>query len=81
MKRKINGCFLYLNRPMKEIQGSLGFWTPRHGFQIHVLESRIFVRGTWISNSIFSWIPDSEAQDSWILRAKFPGSRIPQVRM
>ena len=80
-KEKLMVAFLYLNRPMKEIQGSLGFWIPRHGFRIHVLESRIFVRGTWISYSICSWIPDSKAQDSWIPRAKFPGSRIPQVRM
>ena len=42
---------------MKEIQDSLGFWIPRHGFRIHVLESILFVRGTWIPYSIFSWIP------------------------
>ena len=65
-KKTAMGVLLYSNCPVKEIQDSLAFWIPRHGFRIHVLESRLFVRGTWIPYSIFSWIPDSEVQDSWI---------------
>ena len=57
---------------MKEIQGSLGFWIPRHGFRIHVLESRIFVCGTWISYSIFSWIPDSKVRNPGFHGQNFP---------
>ena len=81
-KKNSNACsFIFKSPHEKESRTVLHFWIPRHGCRIHELEFRLFVRGTWILYSIFSWIPDSEAQDSWIPRAKFPPSRIPQVMM
>ena len=46
----------------------------------HVVDSGLFVRGTWISDCNHYWDPhtlcciqDSKAQDSWFHKQRFPG--------
>ena len=65
--------------PMLGNPGSLGFSIRRRWFrtQVHILDSGLFVNGTWTTDSnlsgipnYLSCIPDSKAQDS-----RFPGSR------
>ena len=61
------------------IKGSLGFWTPRHGFRIPGTGFQIFFSGTWIP--VVSGIPDSKAQDSGFNRQTFPRFWIPHAKM
>ena len=65
--------------PCEGIKGSLGFWTPRHGFRIPGTGSQIFFSGTWIP--VVSGIPDSKAQDSGFNRQTFPRFWIPHTKM
>ena len=68
-------CFV----PCEGIKGSLGFWTPRHGFRIPGTGFQIFFSGTWIP--VVSGIPDSKAQDSGFNRQTFPRFWIPHAKM
>ena len=61
------------------IKGSLGFWTPRHGFRIPGTGFQIFFSGTWIP--VVSGIPDAKAQDSGFNRQTFPRFWIPHAKM
>ena len=65
--------------PCEGIKGSLGFWTPRHGFRIPGTGFQIFFSGTWIP--VVSGIPDSKAQDSGFNRQTFPRFWIPHAKM
>ena len=65
--------------PCEEIKGSLGFWTPRHGFRIPGTGFQIFFSGTWIP--VVSGVPDSKAQDSGFNRQTFPRFWIPHAKM
>ena len=65
--------------PCEGIKGSLGFWTPRHGFRIPGTGFQIFFSGTWIP--VVSVIPDSKAQDSGFNRQTFPRFWIPHAKM
>ena len=65
--------------PYEVIKGSLGFWTPRHGFRIPGTGFQIFFSGTWIP--VVSGIPDSKAQDSGFNRQTFPRFWIPHAKM
>ena len=65
--------------PCEGIKGSLGFWTPRHGFRIPGTGFQIFFSGTWIP--VVSGIPDSKAQDSRFNRQTFPRFWIPHAKM
>ena len=65
--------------PSEGIKGSLGFWTPRHGFRIPGTGFQIFFSGTWIP--VVSGIPDSKAQDSGFNRQTFPRFWIPHAKM
>ena len=65
--------------PCEGIEGSLGFWTPRHGFRIPGTGFQIFFSGTWIP--VVSGIPDSKAQDSGFNRQTFPRFWIPHAKM
>ena len=69
--------------PCKEIQDTLGFWFPRHGYRILGAKFRILCQVNLDSGFqsllgfriFFSCIPDSKAQDSRFHKQKFPGSR------
>ena len=79
MKRKSNGCFFIFKSPHERNPRQsriLDFtpWIPDPCTRVHTL-------CPWNLDSVFYLLLDSEAQDSWIPRAYFPGSRIPQVRM
>ena len=65
--------------PCEGIKGSLGFWTPRHGFRTPGTGFQIFFSGTWIP--VVSGIPDSKAQDSGFNRQTFPRFWIPHAKM
>ena len=65
--------------PCEGIKGSLGFWTPRHGFRIPGTGFQIFFSGTWIP--VVSGVPDSKAQDSGFNRQTFPRLWIPHAKM
>ena len=65
--------------PCEGIKGSLGFWTPRHGFRIPGAGFQIFFSGTWIP--VVSGIPDSKAQDSGFNRQTFPRFWISHAKM
>ena len=65
--------------PCEGIKGSLGFWTPRHGFRIPGTGFQIFFSGTWIP--VVSGVPDSKAQDSGFNRQTFPRFWIPHAKM
>ena len=65
--------------PCEGIQGSLGFWTPRHGFRIPGTGFQIFFSGTWIP--VVSGIPDSKAQDFGFNRQTFPRFWIPHTKI
>ena len=65
--------------PCEGIKGSLGFWTPRHGFRIPGTGFQIFFSGTWIP--VVSGIPDSKAQDSGFHMQKCPRYRIPPAKI
>ena len=65
--------------PCEGIKGSLGFWTPRHGFRIPGTGFQIFFSGTWIP--VVNGIPDSKAQDSGFNRQTFPRFWIPHAKM
>ena len=65
--------------PCEGIKGSLGFWTPRHGFRIPGTGFQIFFSGNWIP--VVSGIPDSKAQDSGFNRQTFPRFWIPHAKM
>ena len=65
--------------PCEGIKGSLGFWTPRHGFRIPGTGFQIFFSGTWIP--VVCGIPDSKAQDSGFNRQTFPRFWIPHAKM
>ena len=65
--------------PCEGIKGSLGFWTPLHGFRIPGTGFQIFFSGTWIP--VVSGIPDSKAQDSGFNRQTFPRFWIPHAKM
>ena len=54
-------------------------WTQNSGF--HVRNSRFFVSGTRIPDSIVSGILDSKAQDSRFHKKKFPRFRNPGERL
>ena len=67
--------------PCKEIQDSLGFWIPPHGFRISGTRFRSVLVGLgfWISivsgiPDSLSCIPDSRAQDSGFYWQNFPDS-------
>ena len=69
----------HLIAPCKGIQGSLGFCIiPQRGFGFQVLESMVFVSGTWIPNS-------KRQLDSGFLellsRFQRPGFRIPEAKI
>ena len=65
--------------PCEGIKGSLGFWTPRHGFRIPGTGFQVFFSGTWIP--VVNGIPDSKAQDSGFNRQTFPRFWIPHAKM
>ena len=65
--------------PCEGIKGSLGFWTPRHGFRTPGTGFQIFFSGTWIP--VVTGIPDSKAQDSGFNRQTFPRFWIPHAKM
>ena len=69
----------HLIAPCKGIQGSLGFCIiPQRGFGFQVLDSMVFVSGTWIPNS-------KRQLDSGFLellcRFQRPGFRIPEAKI
>ena len=65
-KNTAMGVLLYSNRPMKRNPRQSCILDSTPWIPDPCTGARLFVRGTWIPYSIFSWIPDSEAQDSWI---------------
>ena len=69
-----------LREQLPHVKDSLGFWIPRHGFQIPGTGFRsLLVKFGFlipISNRVLyplSCIPDSKAQDSRFHKKKFPG--------